>query len=184
MEPGKDLHLVMGRLILPDLEAILYADEMERKLLLDNGGRKYPSIAGGATPKWYATAINKIMKGTLDLSAGTIKLELVTTTRAPVQATDATTSDLGANEASGGSGYTAGGFTLASLGVTQATLVNNWDAADLSPACHITGGPFAFRYGIFYKTTDLIGYVDFGSQSVTDADINITLTNQLTITAS
>jgi hypothetical protein len=30
----------------------------------------------------------------------------------------------------------------------------------------------------------VIGYVDFGAQSVTDATINITLTNQLTITAS
>jgi hypothetical protein len=35
------------------------------------------------------------------------------------------------------------------------------------------------------STTDaLVGYVDFGAQSVTNATITITQTNQLTITAS
>jgi hypothetical protein len=70
-----------------------------------------------------------------------------------------------------------------------ATLTVNWDAADISQA--ITGGPFAFRYGVWYKARggaasadELIGYVDYGAQSVTDATINITQTNQLTITAS
>jgi hypothetical protein len=33
--------------------------------------------------------------------------------------------------------------------VTVTSLTSNWDAADISQA--ITGGPFAFRYGAFYK---------------------------------
>jgi hypothetical protein len=73
--------------------------------------------------------------------------------------------------------------------IRPATLTVNWDAADLSQA--ITGGPFAFRYGVFYKSRggaasadELIGYADYGAQSVTDATINITNTNQLTVTAS
>jgi hypothetical protein len=72
--------------------------------------------------------------------------------------------------------------------VALSSLTMNWDASDISQA--ITGGPFAFRYGVFYKVvgsaaTDLlVGYVDFGAQSITDATLNITLTNQLTITAS
>jgi hypothetical protein len=106
-----------------------------------------------------------------------------------VQATDEFRSDLGANEATGGTGYPAGGFTLASLSVTVTSLTSNWDAADISQA--ITGGPFAFRYGAFYKSRggaatadELIGYVDFGAQSVTDATLAITLTNQLGVTAS
>ena len=116
-----------------------------------------------------------------------IKLMLVTSSYTPTQATHATGTDLGANEATGGSGYSAGGFTLTStLGLSSLTV--NYDSSDISQA--IVGGPFAFRYGIFYKyvgaagSNALIGYVDFGAQSVTDATLNITLTNQLTCTVS
>lgn len=142
-----------------------------------------------ATPKWYANGLLAVANGGVDLDTDTIKLGLYTSSYTPTQGTDNFRDDLGANEASGGSGYTAGGFTLASktLGVSSLTL--NWDAADISQA--ITGGPFAFRYGVFYKARggassadELIGYVDFGAQSITDATLNITLTNQLTITAS
>lgn len=142
-----------------------------------------------ATPHWYANGLKYIANGSVDLDTDTIKLILLTSTRAPVQATDAFRSDLGANEASGGSGYPAGGFTLASATVALSSLTMNWDAADISQA--ITGGPFAFRYAAYYKARggassadELIGYVDFGAQSVTDATLNITQTNQLTITAS
>jgi hypothetical protein len=143
-----------------------------------------------ATPKWYPSGLVKVMDGTLDLDvASGYKLMLVTSSYTPAQSTHDFRDDIGANEASGGSGYTAGGFTLASLSVVQATLVANWDAADISQA--ITGGPFAFRYGVYYRARggassadELVGYVDFGAQSVTDATINITQTNMLTITAS
>jgi hypothetical protein len=142
-----------------------------------------------ATPHWYANGLKNVEKGLVDLDTDTVKLILLTSTRAPVQATDEFRSDLGANEATGGSGYPAGGFTLASLTVTVTSLTSNWDAADISQA--ITGGPFAFRYGAFYKARggastadELIGYVDFGAQSVTDATLAITLTSQLGITAS
>jgi hypothetical protein len=143
-----------------------------------------------AVPKWYPSGLVKVMDGTLDLDvASNFKLGLYTASYTPTQATDNFRDDLGANEASGGSGYTAGGFTLASLAVSQSTLVANWDAADISQA--IVGGPFAFRYGVYYRARggassadELVGYVDFGAQSVTDATINITQTNQLTITAS
>lgn len=142
-----------------------------------------------AVPKWYAQGLLAVTNGSVDLDTDTIKLALVTASYTPTQATDNFRDDLGANEASGGSGYTAGGFTLASKALSVSTLTLNWDAADISQA--ITGGPFAFRYGVYYKSRggvasadELIGYVDFGAQSVTDATINITQTNQLTITAS
>lgn len=142
-----------------------------------------------ATPKWYSNGLLAVTNGSVDLDTDTIKLILITSSYTPTQGTDNFRDDLGANEASGGSGYTAGGFTVGTktLGVSSLTL--NWDGADISQA--ITGGPFAFRYGVFYKSRggaasadELIGYVDFGAQSVTDATINITLTNPLTITAS
>lgn len=142
-----------------------------------------------ATPKWYANGLLAVTNGSVDLDTDTIKLGLYTTSYTPNQSTDNFRDDLGANEASGGTGYTAGGFTLASKTLTVSSLTLKWDAADISQA--ITGGPFAFRYGVFYKSRggassadELIGYVDFGAQSVTDATINITLTDQLQITAS
>jgi hypothetical protein len=124
----------------------------------------------------------------VDIDTGTFKLGLYTSSYTPAQDTHNFRDDLGATEATGGSGYSAGGFTLASLAFTQSTNTLNWDAADISQA--ITGGPFAFRYGVFYKavgsaaTDNLIGYVDFGAQSITDATLNITLTNPLTLVVS
>jgi hypothetical protein len=141
-----------------------------------------------AVPKWYANGMLGVMNGSIDLDTNTFKLELVTTGYTPAQGTHSTRTDLGANEASGGSGYPAGGFSLTGLALAIATLTVNWDAGDISQA--ITGGPFAFRYGIFYKVvgtaaTDLlVGYVDFGAQSVTDATVNITNTNQLGVTVT
>jgi hypothetical protein len=146
-----------------------------------------------ATPKWYANGLehvtNSASGGSVDLDSDTIKLALYTSSYTPTQATDDFRDDLGANEATGGSGYTAGGFTLASKTLAATSLTLNWDAADITQA--ITGGPFAFRYGVYYKSRggassadEIVGYVDFGAQSVTDATINITNTNQLTITAS
>jgi hypothetical protein len=146
-----------------------------------------------ATPKFYANGLEHITNsasgGSVDLDTDTVKLILVTSSYTPDQATHDFRDDLGANEATGGSGYPAGGFTLASKTLAATSLTLNWDAADISQA--ITGGPFAFRYGVYYKSRggaasadELIGYVDFGAQSITDATLNITQTNQLTITAS
>jgi hypothetical protein len=146
-----------------------------------------------ATPKWYANGLehvtNSASGGSVDLDSDTIKLALYTSSYTPNQSTDDFRDDMGANEATGGSGYPAGGFTLSGKTLAATALVLNWDAADISQA--IVGGPFAFRYGVYYKSRggassadEVIGYVDFGAQSVTDATINITQANQLTITAS
>src|SRR3954468_15813205 len=111
-----------------------------------------------------------VMNGSIDLDTNTFKLELLTTGYTPAQGTHDFRDDLGANEASGGSGYPAGGFTLAGKALAVATLTVNWDATDISQA--ITGGPFAFRYGVYYKARggaasagEVIGYVDYGAQA-------------------
>jgi hypothetical protein len=143
-----------------------------------------------ATPKWYANGLLNVANGNMDLdTASGYRLMLVTSSYTPDQANHNFRDDLGANEASGGSGYTAGGFTLGTPTLTLSTLTLNWDSADISQA--ITGGPFAFRYGVYVRwrggastADELIGYVDFGAQSITDATLNITQTNQLTIVAS
>ena len=46
------------------------------------------------------------------------------------------------------------------------------------------GGSLFPARGGAASADELIGYVDFGAQSITDATLNITQTNQLTITAS
>jgi hypothetical protein len=133
--------------------------------------------------------------GAFDLdtaTASTYKLMLVTSSYTPDQDIHDFRDDIGANEASGGSGYPSGGFSLTSVTWTQPGSTGNtltWDAADISQA--ITGGPLAFRYGVYYRARggassadDLIGYVDFGAQSITDATLSITQTGQLSITAS
>jgi hypothetical protein len=129
------------------------------------------------------------MSGAVDLDTDTIKEILLTSSYTPNQATHQYRDDLGATEASGGTGYTAGGFTCASKTLTVSSLTVNWDVADISQ--HITGGPFAFRYGVYYKARggassadELIGYVDYGAQTVTDADLSLTQTIPLFITAS
>jgi hypothetical protein len=141
-----------------------------------------------ATPHMYANGMLNVMNGGIDLDTNSFKLELLTSAYTPAQGTHAVRSDLGANEATGGTGYPAGGFTVSTPTLAIATLTVNWDAADISQA--IVGGPFAFRYGAFYKVvgtaaTDLlVAYVDFGAQSVTDATLNITLTNQIGVTVA
>jgi hypothetical protein len=142
-----------------------------------------------AVPKWYAQGLLNVTNGGVDLDTDTIKFILLTSSYTPSQGSHQFRSDLGANEATGGSGYSSPGFTLASKALAVATLTLSWDAADISQA--ITGGPFAFRYGAWFKSRggassadELISYVDFGAQSITDATLNITNTNQLTVTAS
>lgn len=142
-----------------------------------------------ATPKWTPNGLKYIANGSVDLDTDTMKLMLVTSSWTPNQSTLAFRSDVSSFEASGGSGYPAGGFTLASLSIAVASLTMKWDAADISQA--ITGGPLAFRYGVYYKARggaasadEAVGFVDWGAQSVTDATINITNADQLQITAS
>lgn len=140
-----------------------------------------------AVPKWYTNGMKSVLDGTIDLDTSSLKLALYTSATAPDQTAHDFRNDAG-TEASGGSGYSAGGFTLGTLSLAIASLTISWDAANISQA--ITGGPFAFRYGIFYKnvgtaaTDNLLAYVDFGAQSITDATLNITLTDQLTVTVS
>jgi hypothetical protein len=118
-----------------------------------------------ATPKWYANGLLSVTNGNataglnVDYDADTIKLMLVTSAFTPNQATNTTRNDFNANEATGGSGYPTGGFTLGTKTASLTSLTLNHDAADISQA--IVGGPFAFRYGIYYKST--------GGAATTDA---------------
>ena len=142
-----------------------------------------------ATPKWYANGLLNVATGAVSLDGDTIKLILITASYTPNQSTDTFRSDLGANEATGATGYPAGGFTLATKTLTiVSALTIQWDADDITQS--ITGS-LTFRYGVYYKSRggassadELIGYVDFGSQTITSATLTITQADPLTITAS
>jgi hypothetical protein len=98
-----------------------------------------------ATPKWYANGLMLALGGSIDLDTDTIKLILLTSAYTPAQGTHDFRDDLGANEATGGSGYPAGGFTLLTKTLAVATLTVNWDAADLSGSRSREHGPGPLR---------------------------------------
>lgn len=133
-----------------------------------------------ATAKLYLNGVKNLNEGDVDWDGDTLKLILLTSSYTPDQDAHDFRDDLGANEASGGTGYPAGGFTLAGKTVTVDGASNEVRlfANDIVQA--ITGGPLAFRYGAIYKARggassadELVAYIDFGAQSITDAEITI-----------
>lgn len=113
----------------------------------------------------------KIMNGSIDLDTDTIKVALVTSTYTVDQDAHDFFDDI-TNEVSG-TGYTAGGATLANKAVSQDNTDNEgvFDADDAS----WTTASFTARAAIIYKSTGaagtspLIAYIDFGSDKTVSA---------------
>lgn len=119
-----------------------------------------------ATTKTYGSLIAKAFNKEIDFDTDTIKVALVSSSYTPNQDTHDYWDDVSSNEVSG-TGYTAGGATLASKTVTydSGTNVTKFDAADVS----WTSSTITARYAVIYLSTGtassspLIAYVDFGS---------------------
>jgi hypothetical protein len=119
-----------------------------------------------ATTKTYGSLITKAFNKEVDFDTDTIKVALLSSSYTPNQDTDDYFNDVSTYEVSG-TGYTAGGATLASktVGYTSGTNVTKFDAADVS----WTSSTITARYAVVYvatgtaSTSALIGYVDFGS---------------------
>lgn len=118
----------------------------------------------------------KIMDGSIDLDTDTIKVALVTSSYTPDQDTHDFFDDV-TNEVTG-TGYTAGGASLASKVVSQDNTDNEgvFDAADVTWA----SSTITARGAVVYKSTGtastspLICYLDFGSdQSSSAGDFTI-----------
>jgi len=133
--------------------------------------------------KWFGKAVLNAFGGesagdtfAIDYLSDTIKVALTTSTYTPNQDTHETFADV-TNEVAG-TGYSAGGATLAgkTLSYNTSTNVITWDADDVSwPASTITA-----RYAIVYKSTGtastspLMGWVDFVSDvSTSNQDFRI-----------
>lgn len=128
----------------------------------------------------YGVPVKNQYDGTAvtDYDADTIKVALLDNTHTPDIDTHDFFSDVSGDEITG-TGYTAGGATLASKTITYDTGSNQvrLDAADTS----WTTATFTARYAVIYKdtgtasTSPLIAYVDFDAdQPVTAGTFTIT----------
>jgi hypothetical protein len=124
---------------------------------------------------FFKSAFNK----EIDLDSDTIKLMLTTSSYTPNQDTHQYKSDV-TNEVTG-TGWAAGGVTLASFSVAYDTSTNvlKLDATDVAATTVTVANA---RYGVIYDsspasdaTRPLIAYIDFdGNQSATAGSVNIT----------
>lgn len=118
------------------------------------------------TANWYGLGMKSVETGVVDLDTDTFKGMLTTSAYAPNQDTDQFRSSV-TNEISG-TGYSAGGVTLASVTVTYDAATNEirWDFADPQ----WTSASFTARKFVVYKSRggassadDLVFWVDFGA---------------------
>ena len=121
-------------------------------------------MASGIYNRFKANLMNK----EVDLEADTIKIALYDASHS---FTAGDTDFTATNEISG-TGYTAGGNTLASKAVTEGA-TTKWDAADTS----WTTATFTANHAVIYDTSvtnDLIASIDFGgAQAVVSGTFTI-----------
>lgn len=126
--------------------------------------------------KWYGQALLKALAKEINWSADTIKVMLCTSVYVPNQDTDVYKDVVNPTEAVG-TGYTAGGATLATKTITYDGVTNviTLDAADVTWA----SSTITARYAVIYDDTPvsnkpLLGYVDFGAdQSSSNGNFTI-----------
>lgn len=128
------------------------------------------------TTKLYGSFPAKLANAEIDWDTHTIKVALCTSTYVPDQDVHDYFNDITGQVT--GTGYTAGGLTLASKTVVYdgATNTTTFDAADST----WTGSTITARYAVIYRdtgvtsTSPLIAYVDFGTDVVsTGGDFTI-----------
>jgi hypothetical protein len=127
--------------------------------------------------KWYGQALLKALNKEIDFDTDVIKVMLCTSAYVPDQ--DAHVyKDVSVTSEVTGTGYTAGGATLASktIGYTAATNIIALDAADVTWAA----STITARYAVIYddspaSSKPLLAYVDFGAdQSSNNGNFTIT----------
>ena len=125
------------------------------------------------TATWYGQGLAHVLRGDVDLPADTIKVALVTSAYTPNIDTHDYWDDVSANEAAG-TGYTAGGATLANKTVTY-DAANNRAIFDNTVDTVWSTATVTARYAVIYKdtgtpgTSPLLGYVDFGQDESANA---------------
>ncbi len=127
----------------------------------------------------FHTFMEKLLNGAaVDLNSDDIRFMLVTSARAPVQATDTNMETIDNTQVTG-DGYTAAGAELANESVTLDTGVVTFDADDVTWSQGASGFTDA-RYVVAYKYTGTpaaetpIAYADLGGDKGND-DGDLTL---------
>lgn len=128
-------------------------------------------MASGVANKWKEFTLKGGTSFPVDFDTDTIKVALATSSYTPDFDAHDYFNDV-TNEVSG-TGYTAGGATLASPTVTLDTTNDrvDFDAADTS----WTTSTITARWGIIYKSTGtastspIIGFIDFGTDQISSA---------------
>jgi hypothetical protein len=119
----------------------------------------------------YTTGKSRILSADIDLNAHTFKCGLLDDGHTP-SAADGVWSDVSGDEISG-TGYTAGGATMAGLTVGTTGTTAYWDATDVS----WSSATFTARYAVVYDTSDsdrLICLLDFtANRSVVAGSLTI-----------
>lgn len=142
-----------------------------------------------ATFKWYGNGLLNLAKGNIDFDGDTFKVMLLASGYTPNQDTHDFRDDL-TNEITG-TGYTAGGATLAGVSVTYDATSN--EVRILWTDSAWTSATFTARYAVIYKSRggassadELIAYLDMVSdQSVSAATFTLDYTTSvLKITAA
>lgn len=120
----------------------------------------------------YSNAVLNIGTAALNLNAGTYVMALLTNSYTPAPNTDATWTNISANELATGAGYTAGGVVLGSVTFTLATATATFTSASAT----WSSATFTCRYAVIVNraggslasSDKLVGYVDLtGGGSVT-----------------
>ena len=145
-----------------------------------------------ATSYWYGQFFVNQLNGTtvVDFDTDTLKCALTTSSYTPNQDTHDYFNDITNEVSSSGTGYTAGGVTLASVSVSYDAASNECRITFTDPSW--TSATFTARYAVLYKSTGvsstspLIAYVDMTSdQSVSSGtftlDFSATAALKLTV---
>lgn len=134
-----------------------------------------------ATSTLYNSFKTKLIDSStkINFASDTIKVALVTSSYTPDIDTHDFWDDVSANEASG-TGYTAGGQTIANPVVSTDT-TNDKGRFDGHDVVWTISSALSARYAVMYKSTGtsstspLIGYIDFGSTySLSSGTLTIT----------
>lgn len=138
----------------------------------------------------YNNAAKHLTNGDVAFLSDTIKAMLLAT-YTPSAAHDTLADVLGAGSETSGSGYTAGGATLASKTISTSSAVTTLDAADISWTTS-NPGSLAGAYIVYYKSTGtnstsyVLAYEDLGgTQTASNGGaFSATVPGVLAITAS
>lgn len=130
----------------------------------------------------YNSCLDDVARGNIDFDTDTFKFMLVTSTYTPDKDAHLKRSSV-TNEVSG-TGYTAGGATIAAT-VTKDTANDRLDISFANPSW--SNATITARGGVIYKSRggaatadELVAYVDFGSDIIsTAAAFNVTFTSPL-----